>query len=351
MATEATGGSGAVVGDERAAILSELAAEKSAAPVEEVAAEEVETASQDEAVEEVEAAADEDSADEDEVEEVEATDDEAEEADEDEDVELKSDDPVTQKRLDQVRRAEKRMREAEARRDADFADKQRQWQKQVDRVAEIDKLAARIKYDPIPALRALGVSDEDLITIAQAAYAESPEGQKDPARKAAAQQRLKEREKEDEIAAVKRENAEIRKMIEERDQAAKAQAEASKYIADINATAAKQYPLVAGLLKADPDETNDALVALYNTLGKKNGKAPKPAELVAAYDKKERARLTKLGVDLSKYTKPGAVKTVANTNKPGAKPTVAGKPAANTNATKQLTDEEEREAILAELRS
>lgn len=268
------------------------------------------------------------------------------EDDVDDDVELKSDDPKVQKGLDQVRRAEKRMREAQQRRDAEFAERQKEWQAKVDRVAELDKLASRVKYDPAAVLRAFGVSDEDFELIAQSIYAESPALATDPKQKAAAQAKLREREKEDKLTATEKRIAELEAKLEQRDKAMAAEREAAAYIQQINTTASSKYPLVAHMLKVDPEDTSDALVATYNALGSKLQRAPKPHEVVAEYDRKERARLKRIGVDPTTIVKPAAPKKPANANAPAAAPAPAAKP---TNGATKLTPDAERDAILAEL--
>jgi hypothetical protein len=332
----------APVGDIRSTILSELAAgptgdapaqaEKpvEAAPVEETA--DADPVEADEA--DLETSADEDD-----------TPVEDDPSDDDE-LELKSDDPKEQKLLDNVRRAEKRMREAAARRDSEFQAESQKWQQQVDRVAEIDRLLSRAKHDPIALLRAAGVSDDDFELIAQAVYAESPALQKDPKQKAAAQAKLRERDKEEKLSTYEKKLAEIEAKLEQQTRDAQVAQEAQAYISQINAAASSKHPLVAKLLKADPDETTDALVKTYNALGKKLNRAPKATEVVAAYDKAERSRLTKLGIDPDTIGKRPAL---------GAKPVVKA-PNGNTpstpapkNGAKKMTPQEERAAILAEL--
>lgn len=328
--------------DLRAQIIAEMSSAKPEAPVEATEAAPVEDAP----VEEVEAAADAAGPDEDSPE-VEA--DDLEDTDDDEDTSLKSDDPETQKRLDAVRRAEKRMREKASQRDAEFEARQKEWQAKVDRVAEIETLAKRAKYDPAAVLRAFGLTDDDMEIAAHAIFAESPAAQKDPNRKAAAQSRLREREKEDKLSATEKRLQELEQRLETQAAQQRAQAEAAAYIEQLNATSAK-YPLVAHLLKVDTNDTHDQLVATYNALQGQLKRAPKPAEVIAAYDKRERARLQRLGIDPAAIVKTPAKKP-ANAN-------TAPKPApapANTNGQsnghKKMTPEEERKAILAEIES
>lgn len=337
MAGEATTGNGASGGDIRASILSELASGPKddspveAAPAEKPPEEESETEAGDvEPAEEVEAAADD----------AEPTDDES--ADEDAD-EADESDPKVKSGLDRVRMAEKRSRERlEADRQTLEVERKKHEQ-DLHELAEFSQLKKRAKYDTAAVLRALGLNDDDFELAAHSIYAESKAGQADPQRKAAAQARLREREKEDKLSATEKRIADLEAKLETERRQRDAQAEASKYIAEINAAAATKYPLVDRMLKVDPDETADALVATYNRLTQTLGRAPKPTEVVAAYDKRERARLAKIGIDpntIAKTPAPAAKKP-ANTN--GTKP---AKPAANSNGEKKKATKEE---ILAEL--
>ncbi len=324
----------AVTGDIRSSILAELSAEPA---VEAVAEPAVEAEPTDDAVEADVAEP-----------EVEASEEDASELDEDatdeDDLDLTSADPDTQKKFDAVRKAEKRMRQSAERRDVEFAAKQREWQEKVDRVAEIDKLFARAKHDPIALLRAANVSADDFELIAQAIYAESPALQNDPKQKAAAQAKLREREKEEKQTAAEKRIADLETRFEQQKKDAAIQAEVQQYVQQVNAAATKSYPLVAALIAADPEETNDALAKAYNALAPKLNRAPKPAEVVAAYDKAQRARLQKLGIDPATITKIKATAKAAN----GNKPVVAAKPVANTSAT-DTKKAPSREDILAEL--
>lgn len=333
-------------GDLRSTIIAELASGASEAPAEDAPADAVEEApAEGTPAEEVEAAAD-DAGPEDDLPDDEPLDEDEPAADDE--VELKSDDPKEQKLFDNVRRAEKRMREAAARRDAEFEKRQVEWQSKVDRVAEIDKLTARIKYDPTAVLRALGVSHDDFELIAQSIYAESPALANDPKQKAVAQAKLREREKEEKFSATEKRLADLEAKLEQQKRDAAVQAETQAYIGQINTAAATKFPLVERMLKADPDDTHDALVKTYNTLGQKLNRAPKAAEVVAAFDKAQRARLAKLGIDPDTVAKAKAVakKPAANSNAPA--PAAPAKP---TNGAKKLTPQEERAAILAELKA
>lgn len=265
--------------------------------------------------------------------------DDTDEDESDPDDEEKIDDPKAQKGLDAVRRAEKRHREQMATDRAEFA---RDREKHAERIAKLDEYedaAKRVKYDPGSLLKKLGVSEDDYELIAHAIYAESKAGAADPQRKAAAAVRLREREKEDKLTATEKRMADLEAKIEADKTARADQAEAERYIGEVNATAKGKFPLIAHMMTAAPEDVGDGLSAAFDRLKAKTGKAPAPAQVVAEMDRKERVRLKALGVD------PDALigkKAIATTVKAAAKVNGHAK-AANTNAPKS------REEILAEL--
>lgn len=349
MAVESSGGNGAPT-DLRESIIAELSSAPQDAPTQSAATEEVEAdsaESTDATGDEVEASG----ADDAELEQAEeSTDGEDIEADADADADAVSDDPKVQKGLDQVRRAEKRSRD---RLEADRQTLEAERTQLKQSLAELEAykaLAKRAKFDAAAVLRHLGLNEDDFELAAHSIYAESKAGQADPQRKAAAQARMLKREQEEKYAALEAKQAALEAKIAQQEQQAVIRAEAERYIADINTAAQAKYPLVAHMIKADADETHDALVATFSRLEAQLKRAPKPHEVVAAYDKRERARLTKLGIDPATIVKTPAAKPPSTVST--AKRAAPAKAPANTNgATKPKTQEELRAEILAELSS
>ncbi len=304
----------------REAILAQLDAEPE--PVAAVVADEA-----DEEVESVEKAEDDET-------EVEASDE-----DDDTDEDKPAEDPKTQKGLDAVRRAEKRHREQMTADRAEFASEKAKHAERVQKLDEYESAAKRVKYDPIALLKKLDVSEDDYELIAHAIFSESKAGAADPARKAAAAVRLREREKEDKYTALERKQVDLEKQIAA-DKAERIQAaEAERYISEVNGAAKAKFPLVAHMMTHSPEDVGDGLSAAFDRLKAKHDRDPKPAEVVAEYDRKERTRLKAIGVDPETVIKS---KPIANGTKvvTKAKPIVVP---ANTNKT--LT----REEILASI--
>jgi len=306
----------------------EILAQLDAQPSDDAPVETVEAAVEDEEAEPVEAEADGESVEED-------------EADEDSDEEdAPAEDPKTQKGLDAVRRAEKRHREQMASDRAEFAREQSKHAERIAKLDEYEDAAKRVKYDPGSLLKKLGVAEDDYELIAHAIYAESKAGAADPARKAAAAARLRDREKEDKLTATEKRMADLEAKIEADKVARADQAEAERYIGEVNATAKTKFPLIAHMMANAPDDVGDGLSAAFDRLKAKTGKPPAPAQVVAEMDRKERARLKAIGVDPDAIVKAKPI-TAA---KPAAKVNGIAKPA-NVNAPKS------RDEILAELES
>jgi hypothetical protein len=254
---------------------------------------------------------------------------------EDEDADEAKPDPKAAKGLDAVRLAEKRSREVIARERQALTAEREQHKAELAQLAEFRGHAKRIKYDPGAVLRTLGASEDDFEIIAQALYAESKAGAADPKRKEAATRLLREREKEDKLTATEKRLEDLEKRLEAQRQEEVASREAANYFEQMNTTATAKYPLVAHMLKADQEDAGQALVAAYERLMKKTGATPKPASVVAEYDRAERARLKRIGVD------PDAIAKAKVTAKPGAKP-APGK-------TEPAKGAKTRDEILAEL--
>jgi hypothetical protein len=293
----------------------------------------VETAVEEPTDEAVEEPADHDSdeADED-SDEAESQSDEDSEDESDEDTEAEAAaDPKAAKGLDVVRRAEKRHRETMERDRAEFAREKEQHAARLTKLDQFEGLAKRVKYDPAAVLKALDVSEDDFELIAHAIFAESKAGQTDPKRKEAATHRLREREKEDRVAATEKQVAELRAELKARDEAAKNEAEAARFIQRLEQATAEK-PLVAHMYKADPESVSDGFVAAYERLTKANKRAL-PTDVVAEFDRHERARLKKIGID------PDAIAKAKSASTANGKKTTT-KVVAASNGNRPLTKEE-----------
>lgn len=284
----------------------------------------------------------------------------AEPADEEPAEEAPKPDPELERRATALRRQEQRLRERVAR---ERADVQRERDALKADTAELEKfkaLRARAKYDPTAALRALGLTDEDLEPAARHIYAQTKEAAKDPKNREAADKLMRERElqsKTDELQ--KRLDA----LDEEKRTAQAAQANeraAMRYLGGVS-KAARPGTLAAHFIAkggAAADKVTRTFAQIAQELSDE-GDLPDPADVLAEYEVRRREELEEADVDVDALLKrkpaaaqpakkPGTPAVAATpARKPGAKPAPAA--AAPTKKFKDL--DERNDSILAEIQA
>jgi hypothetical protein len=311
---------------------------------------------------------------EDEAQEPEASEDDAEldaeaeiepDAEEDEEV-----DPETAKRFQPVQREEKRARAALAAERREFEEERQRWRDESkDRIAAVErfeKLKERARYDLAAVAKELGITEEEFEYHAERLYRLSPKGQKDPRNKQMTEQQMREREAADRIAKLEKQiqerearEAQEREVAEQKKAADQYLDEVQKQvgkIVDPKTKKAVATPLVAKMLKADPEWGRDKLRRTAARMIKETGEVPKASAVVLELEKRERARLAKLGVDIpqaggttdaSAPSKKGAAKT----KQPGAGATVRPQPKTDgSERPAPKTPEEERAEIVRAMR-
>lgn len=209
------------------------------------------------------------------------------------------DDPDTSRRLDKVNAAEKRMRakfarereEMRAERDRERAE----LKPRLDRLDAFEKLTERAKYDIVPVLKALGISEDDLAPLSREIYAHSSEGAKDPKYKDAATRSAKERADQDRVAKLERELEELRTERKTEREQAETERTLTTYIDGVTKAVTEDTPLVKQWLDKAPKKARAALLDIANELAAE-GEVPEAADVVAALEKRRRADLEELGV-------------------------------------------------------
>lgn len=281
--------------------------------------------------------ADETSADEDE-------DIEADDEDEDADDEPKrgKEDPETAKRIAHVRKLEQRSREKIARERTDFERERQQFTEEMKSIrasaAEFERLKSRARYEPEAVLAALGLSEDDYVFASRRLYALSKDGKADPKNKAAADQLSKEREYSDKLTATEKKLAEMEAKLEQKAQQEAAQREAAEYIENVHRAVDESAPLLQRQLAKNPGKAFQSIAMIADELaGKNGGKLPDPKKVIRVYEKRRRAELEELGVDVAAIVKT-APKTAA---KNGDKKTAATGKAAKVEpkSARSLRDE------------
>lgn len=219
-------------------------------------------------------------------------------------------DPEVAKRLEQVRRTDKRLREQ---REAQFKARETQieatikkWEPKLEAAEEFEKLKSR-KHDPIAILKAIGYSEDDFADVAREAWAHSPDGAKDPKVKEAIHKTRKEREMADELAKIKNALAEREKTEKERELQTQREREVEAFIGKVSKAASEKTPLAAKFLADEPETARIELEVIAGRLAQQLGQMPDPKKVMIEFEKSQRKMLRRYGIDPA-TVKPTAVK-------------------------------------------
>jgi len=307
----------------------------------------------------------------DEADEVEASDededDDTEEDDEeDPDADLDDDKPAkgktdadTAKRLEQVRKTDQRLREQ---REKQFADRERDFERReselkprLEAADRFEKLKSRGFVGMIEALAAeLGADEDEIDLAAKKFYAMSKAGKSDPKWKAAVDAMEKERARDSEIKALRKQQEDDKAEREKAARETEAQRNADAYVdkaANLvigkKAALAAKTPLVKQYLENDPMGAKGQMFIIATQLWERDGKQPDHKAVVIELEKRERKQLRRYGID-PKTLKPtsGASATTSakgGTSAASTKPKTPTKPGDKTLAApgKVAADEDE----------
>lgn len=310
----------------------------------------------------------------DEVEETAADEDDDQDSDEDETEESGDEDDETEddapdadkdKRLAAVQKAERRSKEQLARErkemhaeiDARVAKLESDWKPRIEAAQKFESLRARAKYDPVGVLTELGLTEDDFELAGQTIYAHSKAAGLKPETRAAAQKAARERELADELVATKKRQDALEKQLADRDQAAAAERAARVYLGQLEKAVSDKTPLAKHFLAKNREKYQMKLAALTEQMWAETGTKPEPVAVLKRFERVQREELEEIGVDPTAFIKaaPGKRTTTVNgktvtveTKKNGANGKSAAKP---KEPEEPLSDAEEREAFLAEMRA
>jgi hypothetical protein len=280
-------------------------------------------------------------------------DDEEEREDEDEEEVDPAKEPDLAKRLDKVRRAERRSKETIARERSTF-EKERdefiaQWKPRVEAAAKFEKLAGRVRYNLVEVLAELGVNvEDDGEELARELYAHSKKGGADPNNKAAVARSRRERELMDEVRELKK-RVEDREQTEKQTAAQRQQEEQTKaYISRVAKAASDAQPLVKKLLTTDTARAHSIIASAAVALLDELGEEPSRTRVLARAEKMWRRELKKIGVDPDAIAKAPA--QVAGSAKKTA-PVAKGNDVKKTGTTPAKTIRDHRAETLRKLES
>lgn len=258
-------------------------------------------------------------------------------------------DAATQKQLALIDKRAKAWRDEQAQAKAELAAERAELARQKAELAKgpssVEALKELFRKDRVAALQALGADSEDEFeTIARAAYAHTAAGKKDPKAAASAQQSARERELLTRIDAMEKRFEEMGETITKREQAAAAR----DFISQWQDKAIKAIPatptLIAKLHEKAPDKARAALSALGAEMetermreagapeSERSEYTPTHADVIAEYEKRRRAELEEMGVDVDAMLKsaskapvsppPKTLDVAAPTNGTAIKPTM-----------------------------
>ncbi len=242
---------------------------------------------------------------------------------------LAAKDPDLARRMAAVRRTEQRQRQRmESDRQALEAERA-ELARERQAVGDFRAHIARAKIDPIGLLLHLGVPVDDLEYIAQQAHAQSKAVAGKPEYRAAAERAQRERDQAAKLAELENKQAERDRRDAERERQATDEREAEAYLARVNRVAVKTAetsPLTAKLIAKNPARARQELAQSAYDLSEKLGALPKPAQAIAATEKRLARQLRDLDIEAparsAKVAAPGA------SAKPGARPVAKPAPAA-----------------------
>lgn len=255
-------------------------------------------------------------------------------SDEDDDSDLDEDDEKTgekvdadtAKRLAQVQRTDKRLREQRDRdfraRESELDAREAELKPHLEKLAKFERLAARASIDPVAVLHALGVSEDRFDGIAQVLY-KLAKGKTDPKFQTEAAQLMKERERDAEIEDLKKWREERERADKESAQTAAADRELDAYFGKVTKALGDKTPLSKAYLKANPSEARERMQILAFRIAKETGALPNERAVAVALEKDRRRVLRELGID-PKSRGAAAASAAATDSKTKTTPTKKG---------------------------
>lgn len=264
---------------------------------------------------------------------------EDEDADLDDEPEEEKPDADRDKRLETVKRTDKRLREQRdkdfAARDAEFAQRvaavEKEWTPRIEAAEKFERLAQRASVDPVAVLKALGVGEDRYEYVGKLLYTLS-KAKDDPKARAEAAHFMKQSEVDAELADLKKWREERERTDKERSEQAEQDRNVEAFISKVTAAATDKTPLARAFIKSDLSEAKERIQVIAFRLAKEAGRLPSEKQVMVAFEKERRGLLRKMGIDpksISATAANAAIEkkkpTVAATKKP------AGKPAVNDN--------------------
>jgi hypothetical protein len=269
-------------------------------------------------------------------------------------------DKATQKRIAAVQRAEKASKQALAAERQKMAAERAEWEEQTretrQKIGAFEKMLGALRTNPIGVLQALGVTEDRFEDMSKLLYAHSPRGKADPRARELAESGLKDREYRDELTTLRTEIKELKQSREKEQAEAAAERELNTRMGKITKTAkaSTEAPLFAKFYAKSPEKAESQLLTITYELARKTGEFPDPEDVIAAFEKKRREDLEDLGIDVSAMLtsktpiQPKQKDKAAAEQRPAQ--TLSNDQGTSSQVQPELTEEEERAKIVADLR-
>lgn len=177
-------------------------------------------------------------------------------------------------------------------------------------------LKARARQDPDAILAALGLDETDADLAMRALYPRTKAGKEDPNARANTARAMADRARADEVAAAKKEAADaraeaaaVRKLIEDRDAASRAEKAANEWLdAAQKATTSADAPIVTRWLEKNPARARQRIGEVAMEMLDRDGVVPDHAEVIAEVESRRRAEMEADGYDIAAYVGKAPVK-------------------------------------------
>lgn len=213
-------------------------------------------------------------------------------------------DPQTAKRLETIRRAEQRAKDAHQIRLLELQRKETELAQLSETVARFEKLKSRVKYDPVAVLQELGVTADDHEYVAKQFFQRSKKALEKPEMREQADREMRSREHEDKLAAYARRVEELEQNLANEKHEKEREKVRSNYLGTVTKVVADDAPIVKNMLSKNPEKTKEFLYTVAEHMAAVNGEIPDPKEVVAQAEQWRRTELEEAGIDLSLITKP-----------------------------------------------
>lgn len=167
---------------------------------------------------------------------------------------------------------------------------------QAEQAKSLTEARERAHIDPVAFMRALGFEESGFEELAKEFYAASPEGQKDDKVREASVRRRRSLAVDDELSRMRKETAQIKQEM----QVMRHQAEAEKLLRAAGDAVDDSMPVLASQLAKTPNKLLQYLEEVAIVIFHETGELPQPSEVAQAAERRRRAELEDLGVDVDK---------------------------------------------------